>query len=157
VRGEDDVIRSISEGDITAFADFSRFNTKGWHRAPIQIRKEGGALGVEPLEISVNPPEISLMIDWNITKTVPLTIDLRGRTASGFYLVEHTILPNDVVVSGPLDILETISELKTEQVDLQGRNGDFSVIVNIINTNPFVTVRGNGTAELIGIIRPAAY
>ena len=155
LRGEYDGIISIAESDITAYADFSKFNTKGWHRAQVQIRKEGSALGVEPLEISVRPLEISILLDINDSKTVPLTFELTGRMSSGFDLTDHSLSPKEVVVSGPLDILETVTHLKLEPIDMQGRNGDFSVIANIINDNPFVNVMGNGTAEFKGVIRQA--
>ena len=154
LRGEDDAIRSIAEGDITAIADFTRFDTNGWHRSPVQIRKEGGALGVEPLEISVTPFEVSVQLDWYVSKNIPLMSSLTGRTVSGFDLTEYSISPREVMVSGPADVLETLTELVIEPVDLQGRNSDFSLIVNIVNNNPFVSVRGNRTAEFRGVIRP---
>ena len=155
LRGDDNGIKSIADNDITAYVDLSRYKTKGWHRSPVQIRKEGTALGVEPLEITVNPLEISVLLDLNVSKTVPLLVDIQGRPASGFELMDHSLSSRDVTVSGPQDILESVTELRTEHVDLQGRTGDFSTVVNIINTNSFINMRGNGIVEFKGIIRPA--
>jgi YbbR domain-containing protein len=154
LRGEDDVIKSVSDGDFTAVADFSRYDTNGWYRAPVQIRKEGSAIGVEPLEITVNPLEISVHLDRKITKTVPLVAGFQGRTASGFDLIDYSVSPKEITGTGPLSILETVTEFQTEPVELQGRSVDFNTVVNIINTNHLVSLRGNGTAELRGIIRP---
>ena len=155
LRGEDDSINAIAENDITAYMDLDRFKTKGWHRAPVQIHKTGSALGVEPLEIKVTPPEISVLLDWNGSKTVPLAVNIRGRVPSGFDLADYSLSPKEIAVTGPLGILENITEFQTDPVDIQGRNGDFSITVNIINTNPLVSMRGDRTAEFRGVIRPS--
>ena len=62
LRGDNEGIRSIADGDIEAFADFSRFDTEGLFRAPVQIRRRASALDVEPLEISVSPAEVYMQL-----------------------------------------------------------------------------------------------
>jgi YbbR domain-containing protein len=84
-----------------------------------------------------------------------LAADIQGLTASGFDLVSHSIVPEEVVVSGPLGLLRTITEIKTDPINLGGRNGDFSMMVNIIYPNPFVVLHGSGIAEFHGVIRPS--
>jgi hypothetical protein len=110
-------------------------------------------MGVEPLEISVDPMEISLELDRKISKYVPLTANLRGNVLSGYDLVSHTLTPTQVVVDGPLTLLGTISELYTDFIDLEGRNEDFSVTVNILNRDPLIVIRGNGMTEFHGFIQ----
>ena len=155
LRGDDDNIKSIAEADITAFVDLNRYHTGGWHRVPVQIQKTGSALGVEPLEITVNPPEISVLLDINDSKTVPLIVNMTGRTPSGFDLADFSISPNEITVTGPFSILESITEFHTETVNLHGKSGDFTETVNIINTNSLVNIRGGGTVEFSGIILPS--
>ncbi|MCL2128622.1 MAG: CdaR family protein, partial [Treponema sp.] len=38
LRGEDDDIKSIADSDIEAYVDFSRYESEGLYRAPVQIR-----------------------------------------------------------------------------------------------------------------------
>ena len=64
LRGEDESIRTITDGDIEAFVDFSRYETEGDYSALVQIRKKGTSLGIEPLEISVTPIEVSVSLRW---------------------------------------------------------------------------------------------
>ena len=155
LRGEDEGIKSIIESDIEAYVDFTRYETDGFYRAPVQIRRKGSALNVEPLEITVNPLEISIQLDHKITKTLPVAADIRGRVAAGFDLVSHTISPQEVVVSGPLGILDGILELKTNTIELDGRRSDFNVEVNIVRIDPLLAIRGNGMAVFQGTIRPS--
>ena len=155
LRGEDDGIRAITDGDIEAFVDFTRHGVEGVYRAPVQIRTRGSAVGVEPLEITVNPAEVSVRLDMKISVTLPLVPEIRGRVPSGFDLVSHTINPAHIVVSGPKSILDDLSEIRTEPIDLDGRAGDFNIEVNIARTSPFFTVMGSGIAEVHGQIRPS--
>jgi YbbR domain-containing protein len=155
LRGEDASIRLIAEGDIDAYIDLMKYDAEGWYRAPVQIRKKGSALGVEPLEIAVNPLEVSIQLDRRISKTIPLTAVIRGRVADGYDMVSHSISPAELVVVGPRTSLNAITELYTDQIDLDGRTGDFTLQVGIINPNTLFTIRGNGIAEFSSVIVPA--
>jgi hypothetical protein len=153
LRGDANSIYPILEDDIEAYIDLRNFESPGWYRAPVLIRKTGTALGVEPLEISVEPIEIPLELDRKISKYVPLTANLRGNVPSGYDLISHTLTPTQVVVDGPLTLLGNISELYTDFIDLDERNENFSVTVKILNRDPLIVIRGSGTTEFHGFIQ----
>jgi hypothetical protein len=153
LRGDATSIYPILEDDIKAYIDLKPYEVPGLYRTPVLIRKEGTALGVEPLEISVDPIEISLELDRKVSKYVPLTANLRGNVLSGYDLISHTLTPTQVVVDGPLTLLGTISELYTDFIDLDGRSENFSVTVNILNRDPLIVIRGSGTTEFHGFIQ----
>jgi hypothetical protein len=155
LKGEDENVKSIEDGDIEAYVDFTRYEDGGLYSAPVLIRKKGNALNVEPLEIAVSPPKLSVQLDRRINKTIPLTAVVRGRVADGFDLVSYSISPLEIAVTGPVGFLEPVVEIETEIIDLDGRNGDFTMEVNIPNPNPFFVLRGSGTVEFSCIIRPA--
>jgi len=155
LRGEDEGVKSISEHDIEAYVDLSRYENGGLYSAPVQVRKKGSALGIEPLEIAVSPPKISVQLDQRISKTISLAAAIRGRTADGFDLVSYTLSPSEVVISGPLGLLDSLVELETDSIELDGRNTDFTAVVTIVSPSPLFTVRGNGTAEFSCLIRPS--
>jgi YbbR domain-containing protein len=153
LRGDANSIYPILEDDIEVYVDLRKYSTAGSYRAPVQVRKKGTAVGVEPLEITVEPVEISLELDRKISKYVPITANIRGNLETGYDLVSHTLSPTQVVVDGPLNILGGISELYTDFIDLEGRTGDFSVVVNILNRDPLLAIRGAGTTEFRGFVR----
>jgi hypothetical protein len=153
LRGDANSIFPIQEDDIEAYIDLKKRESPGWYRAPVQIRKKGAAMGVEPLEITVDPMEISLELDRKISKYVPLTANLQGNVMSGYDLISHTLTPTQVVVDGPLTLLGTVSELYTDVIDLDGRNENFSVMVNILNPDPLIVFRGSGMTEFHGFIQ----
>ena len=155
LRGEDEGIKSIAESDIETYVDLSRFEGGGLYSAPVLVRKKGSAMGIEPLEIAVYPPKISVQLDQRISKTLPLTAAIRGRAADGFDLVSYTLSPQEVVVIGPRGSLESVVELETDSIELDGRNGDYTAVVNIVNPSPLFTLRGSATAEFSCVIRPS--
>jgi hypothetical protein len=152
LRGDNNIF-SILEDDIEAYIDLSRFTTQGFYRAPVQVTKKGTALRVDPLEIFVDPMEISLELDRKISKLVPLRPNIRDAPQEGYELVSHSMTPTQVQIDGPSNVMQRISELSTDYIELDGRNADFTVVVNILNRDPLVVIRGNGTTEFRGIIR----
>jgi YbbR domain-containing protein len=153
LRGDADNIMPILEDDVEAYIDLSSIDEPGSYRTPVQIRKKGSAVGVEPLEISFNPIEIELELDQKSSKYVPLTANIQGSLEPGYDMVSHSLTPTQVAVDGPAKLLDTVTELYTDTIDLDGRNDDFSVVVSILNRDPLLTIRGNGMTEFRGFVR----
>jgi YbbR domain-containing protein len=153
LRGDANTIYPILEEDVEAYMDLTKYTEKGIYRAAIQIRKKGTALAAEPLEIGVDPLELSLELDRRLSKNVHLMANFQGSPEPGYELASYTLDPSQVVVDGPTNILENISELSTDFIDLSGRSVDFSATVRILNRDPLLVIRGSGTAEFRGLIR----
>jgi len=156
LRGENESIKAINDSDIEAYLDLSKYEAEGQYRAPVQIRKKGGVILPEPLEITVNPLEVSVNLDTRINKTLPLVASIQGNAVNGFELVSFSVSPDEVTVSGPLRIMEALNEIKTDSIDLEGRKSDFFVMVNIANPYPLLlSIRGDAYAEFRCVIRPS--
>jgi YbbR domain-containing protein len=153
LRGDADNIMPILEDDVEAYIDLGHIDVPGSFRAPVQIRKKGSAVGVEPLEISFNPIEIELELDQKSSKYVPLTANIQGSLEPGYDLVSHSLTPTQVALDGPAKLLDQVAELYTDIIELDGRNADFSVMVSILNRDPLLTIRGNGMTEFLGFVR----
>jgi YbbR domain-containing protein len=154
LRGEGSSIHTIFENDIIAYIDLDKYKNDGTYKAPVQIRKKGSALGIEPLEITVIPIEISVTMEEKISRDIPVYPVITGSPAYDFELTEQSIIPEIVTVDGPHTSIESIINFFTEVIDLEGRNDTFSVIVNIINDNPLVTIQGNRSIVYHGTILP---
>jgi hypothetical protein len=152
LRGEANSIFPIMEDDIEVYIDMGRFSRPGTYIVPVQWRKKGTALGVEPLQITVDPMEISISLDHRISKFVPIAVSFRGQVESGFAMTSYTLDPSQFVVDGPAEVMGGINELPTELVDLEGRREDFSLTVNILNIDPRISIRGGGSSEFYGSI-----
>jgi len=151
-RGEAEGIQPILAEDIEAYIDLGRYVNEGVYRVPIQIRKKGTALGVEPLEVSVVPVDIQLLLEQKITRNVNVFPVLRGSVAEGYELTRQSLNPASVIVEGPRSMIDNHIEFNTEAIDLDRRNDDFSVMVNIKNDNPLLFIHGSNILEFHGSI-----
>jgi YbbR domain-containing protein len=156
LRGDAAAVNSILEDDIEAYVNLTRFETLGHYRAPVMIRRKGTALGVEPLEINVEPMELAIALDHKISKYVPLTANLRGQVEEGYVLSSFSLNPTQVVIDGPAELMESVKELTTDYIDLNGRTGDFSVMVNVLNQDPLLMIQGSGVTEFRGFVTKPA-
>ncbi|MDR0399855.1 MAG: hypothetical protein LBH51_02810 [Treponema sp.] len=152
LRGDANNIQPVQDDDIEAYLDLQGYESPGSYHAPIKLRKKGTALGVEPLELTVDPVAINIDLDYKQNKYVPLTANIEGSPEPGFDLVSHTLSPTQVVLEGPSSLLDNVFELYTDVIDLNGRNADFSVTVAILNRDPLLTIRGNGMTEFKGFV-----
>jgi len=152
LRGEANSIYPIVEDDIEVYVDMDAFDTPGTYTVPVQWRKKGTALGVEPLQVTVDPVEITLSLDQKISKLVPLTASFRGNVETGYTLTSYSLNPNQIIIDGPAELMGGIFELYTEPIDLDGRRTDFTATVNILNRDPLIVIRGSGTTEFHGNI-----
>ena len=152
LRGEANSIYPILEDDVEVYVDMSPYNSPGTFIVPIQWRKKGTALGVEPLQITVDPMEISISLDLKISKFVPLAAKFQGQVESGYTMTSYSLNPTQIIIDGPAELMSAISELDTEQIDLDGRVSDFTINVNVLNRDPLILIRGNGITEFRGNI-----
>jgi len=153
LRGDAAGIQLISEDDIEAYIDLEQFDNPGQYRAPVQIRKKGSALGIEPLELIIEPSEVSLQLDLKNSKIIPLQANIQGKVAAGYEFISHTLVPAQVMAEGPVSVLGGISLLTTDYIDLDGRSEDFTLVVSILSHNPLVVIRGSRLTEFRGFIR----
>jgi len=152
LRGEANSIYSVLEDDIEVYIDMERFNTPGAYVVPVQWRRKGTAQLTEPMQISVDPMEISLSVDNRISKFVPIIADFVGQVETGYNMTSYTINPTQIVIDGPAALMDGISEVFTEQIDLSGRISDFNITAAIAQRDPLIVIRGNGVTEFHGTI-----
>jgi YbbR domain-containing protein len=154
LKGDINSINTILDEDIEVYIDLQRYTLEGSYQVPVQVRKKGSAVGIEPLEIKIDPMEISLELERKINRNIAVTPVFRGTVADGYQLTSQTINPPSLTVEGPRSIVETITGFKTDIIDLEGRYEDFSIQVNIIHNEPLIVIRGNSTIEFRCQIRP---
>jgi len=156
LRGEADGIHQILEEDIEAYIDLGRYTAEGSYRVPVQIRKKGSALGIEPLGISILPAEIQVTLEQKIMRNIPVFPELSGTVAEGYELTYQSLIPGSVVIEGPRSVLDSRIVFNTETINLDRRYDDFTVMVNIINNNPLITIQGSRMLEFRGFINRIA-
>jgi hypothetical protein len=155
LRGKEEAIFSVIEEDVEVYADFGRFQSEGQYRVPVRVVRRGSSLNIEPLDIRVEPAEISVTLEQKIEKSVPLEPVISGSPPAGYDLVQYTIVPDSIQVSGPRSLVDSIESVRLEEIDLEGRTGDFTEEVSILEEDPLLDYSRNRPVTFRGILREA--
>jgi YbbR domain-containing protein len=153
LRGENNSISSILEEDIEAYINLGKYSSEDSYRIPIQIRKKGSSLGIEPLEITVEPADVFIRLETKTSRAIRISPSFRGFLAEGYEMTSQSITPSTITAEGPRSNVEALYEFNTAPIDLEGRYADFSVLINIINNDPLIVTRGSRMIEYQGIIQ----
>lgn len=153
LRGEKNSIYPILEEDIEAYIDLGKYSSENSYRIPVQIRKKGSALGIEPLEITVEPVDIYVKLENKISRAVKVSPSFRGFLAEGYEMTSQLIIPSSITVEGPRSNVDALQEFDTGIIDLEGRYENFSIMINIINNDPLVVTHGSRMIEYRGTIQ----
>ena len=127
VRGESNAIFSILEEDLQASIDLGPYRNAGIVRVPVLVEKRGSALGIDPLEISVEPPEIALSIEPRVERDIHVVPSFRGYLEPGYELAGFKLEPSKIEVAGPASLMEEIDDVATEPIELTGRSENFKI------------------------------
>jgi hypothetical protein len=153
LRGEKDAINPILEEDIAANVNLESHKSPGVFRATVQTEKRGTAMGVEPLEILVDPGEISFTLESLVERRVSVIPDIRGSPAYGYELTGYSLSPQNAVIRGAKSAVEAANALSTEQIDLTGHTADFAQRLKIALPNQFVKITGDTTVDFHATIK----
>jgi hypothetical protein len=152
LRGESNSIYPVLEDDIEAILDLSKIREEGVYKAPVIIRKKGTAAGIDPLEVHVEPIDVSLSIEHRSEKMIPVTPSFRGYVENGYELNSWSVEPVMVTVSGPSSRISRLEDITTDVVELGGRREDFSARVKLLNLDPLIRITGEGAVTFTGKI-----
>ncbi|MBN1834652.1 MAG: hypothetical protein JW820_02315 [Spirochaetales bacterium] len=155
LRGREENIFSVLEEDLEVAADFQAVDQEGQYRVPIRVLRKGTSVNIEPLEVRVEPAEISVTLEEQIERTVEVEPRVTGIPAAGFELVQSSVTPATIRVSGPRSIVADLASVQTETIDVTGRAEDFTIEVGVLRENPLVLYPREATAVFRGIIREA--
>lgn len=153
VRGDRDAVFNILEEDIQVFADFTIHENEGIFKAPVEYQRQGSALNVDYLEISVDPVELRLELEQKLVKDVNVVPDIVGYPARGYELGQFYLSPESIRIEGPESRLENLRSLVTEPIDLNNLRQSIDLQVAIDNPDPLIRFPEGDQVEFRGIIQ----
>ncbi|MDR2901192.1 MAG: hypothetical protein LBV20_06700 [Treponema sp.] len=153
LRSDERNLNAIDREDIEVYVDLMDMTNPGTYRIPIMVRKTGTTIGVDPLEIRVNPSEIEIDLDYNAAKSVTVTPNFRGSLDSGYEMVSYSLEPTQIEIEGPRSIIDSVTSLSTEYIELTGRRSNFATTSRILASDPLMRFQGSGVVEVQGFVQ----
>lgn len=90
--------------------------------------------------VSLDPNALDLTLDREVTKRLPVLVDLVGEPAAGATVGEPVIAPLQVAVRGPQSRIGAVSVLKTRPINLNGHAQTFEEMASVLPPDPLASV-----------------
>jgi len=104
--------------------------------------------------VSVDPPAITLELERQAARLVPIQPLIDGEPAPGFVLGEVRVVPKEYTVEGPESLILTLKSVVTSPVSIEGAAGPVEAVVQAALPNPQLRALGLGPIEVIVDIVP---
>ncbi len=155
IRGRADDILLILDDDITASVDFSSFRKEGTYTQPVRISRKGAALNITPIEIRVEPLEITLSLEKKMIKSLTVKPSIIGFPEKGYDLSQFFITPTSVEVEGAESVVKNLDYIQTEDVDISARKSSFTSRIRLRKPAPGIIFPGGNVVEFTATITEA--
>jgi YbbR domain-containing protein len=137
LRGSSKAVRRLSPFQVDVQVDLSRYQEGSFL---INLGPEN-VLMPENLElVSIEPPVIRAEIEKEVTQRMPVVPKLIGEPAGGATLEEPEVLPNQVLVTGPVSRIAKTGTLSTQPISLDGHAIAFEVQVPVVSPDPLIQI-----------------
>lgn len=83
-------------------------------------------------EINSLSNDLKVTVKAEVAKEVSVSLVTRGRLATDYVETLRVIDPVKVLVTGPVEVLAGLTDLKTEQVDITGINNNFTATIPLV-------------------------
>ncbi len=154
IKGDDEEsISKITAEDFWAFVDLSEYAREDEITLPVRYTRKGPALSSSVFVDSVQPTEVQISLERELTRTIPIRPVFKGMPQQGYTLNRYSMNPATVNLKGPRSRIEALKGILTEEIDLSGRRSDFSLKVKVVKQDPFIEISSQEIVEFQGIIK----
>jgi hypothetical protein len=89
---------------------------------------------------SIEPNQLQLRLDRELTRTLPVKVKLMGEPAAGAQVQKVEVSPSTAQVSGPESLVSSLQWITTANVNLNGHALDFEETAAVLAPDPLVKV-----------------
>lgn len=137
VRGSVSKMRGLNPFAVDVFVELSNPD-KGLFEVPLT---SDNVFLPEDLEVvSIEPNIIRLKLDREAAALLPVIARLEGEPAAGAIVQHAEVIPPNVLVRGPEDVVQATGSLFTTPVNLAGHALDFQEQAAVLPPDPLITV-----------------
>jgi YbbR domain-containing protein len=111
------------------------------------------AAGKEIKDVNISPDTVEVIVPVKKTKTVPITVDTKG-ALNKLYSMKGSLVPTPekVEIAGDEAIINNVTALKTEQVDLSTLTPNKAVAAKIILPAGVTLLDSDGTVKIKAVL-----
>lgn len=133
VSGRASRVNQLANAEITIFVDGNKEDIIQVRR-PVFMTQEGRTASVTGLDLSTEEVIVTIPVQEIAgVAEKPIVVDWVGSPAPGYRLLDVTIEPDSVLVTGSPTAISNLTTLRTESIDISGLNESFEerVVLNL--------------------------
>jgi YbbR domain-containing protein len=139
-RGSKEDIRYLNREDIRVSLDVRGQSLNGLMTLKLDARNVSAPGGARV--IYIRPSEVTIRMDQESDKQVPVKVEFLGSTPEGYELEKVVCTPATVQISGPRQRLREVDVIHTAPIDLEGRIRSFRKLkLNLVQPSDTWTAR----------------
>ncbi len=140
IKGPKSAIKSLSQENLKYVLDLSKATT-GVISIPVNQTLLSFPKGISVLKVT--PSFVTVRIEREIKKVLPVDISFSGKPAKGFDVEKSEVKPSSVMVKGPEMILGTLTKIPTKPIDLNGVSESFKKEVTLDLKEGIILISAN--------------
>lgn len=123
--------------------------------AEVQLQPEN-VLMPEGLEVvSIEPNVLRLHVDREVRRLLPVEVPLVGEPAAGARLAgKPQVVPEEVLVTGPRNLVSALSTVRTNPISLDGHAFEFQESTLLVSPNPLLQLQTQVVSVTIPMQQP---
>jgi YbbR domain-containing protein len=122
-RGSDQELRYLQRDQVAVQVNVRGKSSDGV--MVVRLRPDNVKAPTGARAVRIDPSEITLSLDREGDKEVPVKVDISGPPPEGFEMEKVTCTPATVVLHGPKQRIASIDSVRTDPIDLAGRTRSF--------------------------------
>lgn len=140
VKTRQEYLSGIKEDDFNVYVDISAVGKEGTFDFPVIIEPSNSLLLMDSLEVRSVPESIKLSVEKKYFRYVDVEPSLAGTQARGYRVSAVTVEPPFVRVSGAKSVVDQVSSILTDAVDISGISRPAEMTVHLVNENSLLKV-----------------
>lgn len=130
VSGPKSIIADIKASDIVATADLSNISVfADYVDIDVKIEKDGKLL--QDVEVTPKTTAVKLNIENRVTQSFDVKVEMTGTGAAGYVVINDTISPTSIKVTGPSSAVQKIAQVKAVY-DISDATSDISDTATVV-------------------------
>ena len=141
LRGRQRDIRRLRQREVDVEVDLSELTAADSGPFTYNLDADEVFLPYEGLEVvSVEPSFITLQLEAKVQRRLPIRVALAGEPAAGAIVVAREATPNTALVEGPRSHIESLRDIQTAPVALDGHALTFQEQVPLTDSDSLIRI-----------------
>lgn len=148
IRGSSKSLEQVRAEDLQVVVDFSYAHEEGSYQSPVRIRPTGIKGGIDTFDIEIEPQIIQTRLERVEYKEVPVKVVFDGEPRNGHEILNYSVVPSRVKISGPRSFMKNLDVVETDAVELDSRTSSFTQRIHLRRPSQLVNVSNIETVEI---------